>query len=265
MPASKLRPSWRPRSKNSSNSSQIAFRHRPAIRATGDILDRIVRGAVTLGGLSARLTHENRATTRRVLHGAGDLVWASDLYRADVRVSHIRVVVGDRPSTLRWIRKAFGLPELADERHAHCVGPGVGVDADLEPGIAGDLHVFLPFGIAGKARLAVAGIAQGRRTPLRIAADGEPLHQLAVHAHVELLRPSHSLQVILVLALQADLDEILPVHGEVVGNGDTASRSERQILALPIVLKHVNRDLERFDARARRRQPGCRTRHLPGD
>ena len=60
--------------------------------------------------------------------------------------------------------------------------------------------------VAGKARLAVAGVA-GRGGPaLRAAADGEPLQQLAIEAHVELLRPAHALEVVLILPLQPHLD-----------------------------------------------------------
>ena len=64
-------------------------------------------------------------------------------------------------------------------------------------------------------------------------------------AHVELLRPAHAHQVVLILPPQPDLDQVLAVDREVVVNGDAAARSERQIFALPIVLHDVQRNFER--------------------
>ena len=151
------------------------------------------------------------------------------------------------------------------ERHADDARPGLHRNADLQPGVAADLHVLFPFGIAGKAGLAVAGVT-GRGGPaLGAAADGEPLQQLAIETDVELLRPAHALEVILILPLQTNLDEVLAVDGKVMANRDAAARSERQIFALPIVLHHVQGDLERLDRRARRRQTCREPRHLAGD
>ena len=59
--------------------------------------------------------------------------------------------------------------------------------------------------------------------------------------------------------------EVLAVDGKVVANRDAATRSERQIFALPIVLHHVQRNLECLEPRARgrqtRREPRDLTRH----
>ena len=128
-----------------------------------------------------------------------------------------------------------------------------------------DLHVLFPFGIAGKAGFAVAGVT-GRGGPaLGSASDGEPFQQLAIEADVELLRPPHALEVILILPLETNLDEVLAVDGKVVANRDAAARSERQIFALPVVLQHVQRDLEclesRTGGRKARREPRDLTRH----
>ena len=180
-----------------------------------------------------------------------------DLYGAHVRVAHVDVVVGDRAATLWRMWKSFRLPQLTNEGHADDVRSGVGRDAHLETRIAGELHVPFPLGIAGKARLAIARITERGRPALRVAADSEALHQLSVEAHVELLWPPHAFEVVLILALQANLDEVLAVDREVVRNRDAAARAKRQILALPVVLEHVDRDLECLDARARRRQTGC--------
>ena len=122
-------------------------------------------------------------------------------------------------------------------------------DADLQPGVSVDLHVLFPFGIAGKVWLTVAGVT-GRGGPaLGAASNGEPLQQLAVEADVELLRPSHALEVILILPLETNLDEVLAVDRKVVANRHAAARSERQIFALPIVLDHVQRNLECLNRR----------------
>ena len=127
------------------------------------------------------------------------------------------------------------------------------------------LHVLFPLGIAGKARFAVAGVA-GRGGPaLGSAADREPLQQLAVEPDVELLRPAHAHDVVLILPAETDFDEVLAVDRKVVANGDAAARSERQIFALPIVLHDVQRNLEGLERRNRgrktRREPRDLTRH----
>src|SRR6185436_13112859 len=109
-----------------------------------------------------------------------------------------------------------------------------------------ELHVCFPFGIAGKVRLAVAGITRRGRSALRAASDREAFQQSGVEADVELLRPAHAFQVILVLPLETNLDEVLAVDRKVATNRDAAARSERQIFALPIVLDHVQRNLERL-------------------
>ena len=161
--------------------------------------------------------------------------------------------------------KSLRLPQLTNEGHADDVRSGVGSDAHLETRIAGELHVLFPLGIAGKARLTIARITERGRPALRIAPDGEALHQLSVEANIELLWPPHAFEVVLILALQSNLDEVLALHGEVVRNRNAAARAKREILALPVVLEHVDRDVECLDARARRRQSGCGARDLSRD
>ena len=75
-----------------------------------------------------------------------------------------------------------------------------------------------------------------RRLARRFPADFEALHQLAVHADVELLRPPHAHDVVLILPAQTNLYEIRAVGGKIIVNRDAAARAERQILALPVVL-----------------------------
>ena len=137
-------------------------------------------------------------------------------------------------------------------------------DTDLQAGVAANLHVLFPGVVAGKTRFAVAGVARRRGSALRSPADGEPFQQLAIEADVELLRPSHALDVVLILPLEPDFDQVLAVGRKVVANRETAARSERQILALPIVLHHVQRDLEGLErgrlGRQTRRQPRDLTR-----
>src|SRR5919198_5444617 len=128
--------------------------------------------------------------------------------------------------------------------------------ADVEACVRADLHVLFPRIVAGESGLAVAGVTGGGGSPLRGAADGETLQQLAIEADVELLRPSHALDVVLVLPLQAHRDPVLALDRKVVVNRDPAARSKRQILALALVLHDVQRNLERLDARTRRRQTG---------
>src|SRR5205085_10640544 len=89
---------------------------------------------------------------------------------------------------------------------------------------------------------------------LRLAADAEPLQQFSVETNVELLGPSHPLDVVLVLPLQADLDEVLAASWKVVRNCGAAARSERQVLALPIVLHDEERNLESLETRTHGRK-----------
>src|SRR3989442_25266 len=81
------------------------------------------------------------------------------------------------------------------------------LDPGLEAGVAVGLHVFFPLGGAGKIRFPVARVTRGGRPALRGAANGEPFQQPRVEADVELLRPAHAFQVILILPLQTNFDE----------------------------------------------------------
>src|SRR6202007_3467777 len=101
---------------------------------------------------------------------------------------------------------------------------------------------LFPFGIAGKSGLAVTGVARRGRTSFAFAADRKTFDQFVVDAEIELLRPAHSLDVVLILTLQVHLDRVLAVDREVVANGDPAARSKREILALTIFLRDVQRN-----------------------
>src|SRR5215471_5367216 len=105
--------------------------------------------------------------------------------------------------------------------------------ADLQAGVTPQLHVLFPLGISGKARFTVACVTRGGRSAWRSSSHREALHQLAVDTNIEPLRPSHSHQVVLILPPQTNLDDVLAVDGEVVMNGETAARPERQIFGLP--------------------------------
>ena len=91
-------------------------------------------------------------------------VRSTDLHRADARVAHVDLIVRQNPAPLQRLRKTFRFPQLPHERHADDARPRRHRHADLEAGVAGELHVRFPFGSAGKARLAVAGVARGRRS-----------------------------------------------------------------------------------------------------
>ena len=174
---------------------------------------------------------------------------------------HVDLIVRDHPAALQRLRQAFRLPHLPDERHADDVRARLDRHADLQPRVAVNLHVLFPGVVAGKARRAVAGVTGRGRPALRLASDGEPFQQPAVEADVELLRPSHALEVVLILPLEPDLEEVLAGDGKVAANRDAAARPERQILALPIVLHHMQGNLESLDRRTRGRQ----TRREPRD
>src|SRR5262249_3914730 len=148
----------------------------------------------------------------------------------------------------------FRLPQLPHETHANDTRARLDGDADLQPGVAGKLHVFFPFRIACEARLSTAGPACGGGPALGFASDVEPLQQLAIEPNVEPLRPTHAFEVILILALETNLDQVLAIDWKVMMNRDSAARAERQIFALPVILYHVQRDLEGLEARTSRRK-----------
>ena len=141
-------------------------------------------------------------------------------------------------------------------------GPASTGTRTSKPGVSRDLHVLFPFGIAGKTWFAIAGITRRGGPALGSASDREPLQQLAVEANIELLRPTHALEVILILPLKTNLDEVLAVDRKVVANRDAATRSERQIFALPVVLQHVQRNLECLDPRTGGRKTRRKSRNL---
>src|SRR5437667_22232 len=210
------------------------------------------------------MTDENRAAAGGVLRRSGGLVRSSDLDHGDVRIVHVHLVVGNHPAPLQWLGKAFRLPQLPYERHADDARSRLDRHPDLEPGVPAALHVLFPFGIAGKAWLTVARVTGGGRSAVVFASDGEAFQQLAIEADVELLRPAHALEVILILPLETNFDEVLAIDRKVVVNGETATRSERQIVALPVILHHVQWNLESLEPRIGGRETGREPRDLTG-
>ena len=257
MPASKLPPSRRPLAKNSSSVCTSAVGDGPPVgQSRHPRQDRRGAGVVPAAEPHrvgrVRVADEDRAPARRVRDRAGGAVRSADLDRSHGRVAHVDLVVGQDPAALLRLRQAFRLPQLAHERHADDAGAGRHRHAHLEARIAGQLHVGLPLGSAGEARLAVAGVAGRGRGAGGRAAHGESLQELAVETHVELLRPAHAHQVVLILPAQPHLDQVLAVDRELVANRDAAARAERQIVILTVVLDDVQRNLEGVERRARR-------------
>ena len=206
-----------------------------------------------------RLADEDLLAARRVRRRVRvDAMRAADVDRADRRIAHVDLIVGEHAAALQRLRQPFRLPHLPHERHADDARARRHRHAHFEARVAGQLHVGFPFGRAGEAGLAIAGVARRRRRARRLAADDESLDQLAVEPHVELLRPAHAHQVVLILPPQPDLDRVLAVDRKLVANRDAAARSERQVFILPIVLDDVQRNLEGLERRRRRR--ACRWR-----
>ena len=125
------------------------------------------------------------------------------------------------------------------------------------------LHVHLPFGSAERTRLARARVAGGRGTGVeRASTDRESLDERAIEPKVELLRPSHAHQVVLILPTQLDLEQVLPIHRKIVPHCDAAARSEREVLGLPLILNHMQRDLEGLHPGSHGWQARSQARHL---
>ncbi len=124
---------------------------------------------------------------------------------------HVNLIVGQHSAALQRLPETFGLPELPHERHADGVRTRRHSRADLQPGVRAGLHVGFPFRIAGKPGLAVAGVACRSRSALGVAAHSEPFQKRAIETDIELLRPAHAHDVVLVLPAEANLDQVLAV------------------------------------------------------
>ena len=109
---------------------------------------------------------------------------------------------------------------------------------NLQP-LVGVVHVVFPLALHHD----VPGVPAGRSHALRAAADREPLDERAVQPHIEVVRPTHPPDVIVVVGLQLDLDAVFAVNGEVMPDRDAAERPERQVLAQSIVLHEIQMDL----------------------
>ena len=89
--------------------------------------------------------------------------------------------------------------------------------------VSGHLHVFFPRGRTSGTRLARAGVTGGCGPELGgSSSHREPLQELSVESEVQLLRPSHTHQVVLVLPTELDLDQVFPINRKIVSNGDAA-------------------------------------------
>src|SRR5262249_27726759 len=73
----------------------------------------------------------------------------------------------------------------------------------------------------------------------RCAADRELLHFLAVQTHVEEMLLAETTYSSVICAIQKDLDDVIAFDGEVIADGEAASRTKRQILARAAVLPEV--------------------------
>src|SRR5262245_4757964 len=101
------------------------------------------------------------------------------------------------------------------------------VNPDFELGISPNLHVFCQRLINCTSRFPGAGVASGRRAALSRTSDGESLQEFSIEPYIELLGPTHPLDVILILALKTNFDQVFAVNRKVVVNRDATSRPQR--------------------------------------
>src|SRR6266567_7067129 len=98
--------------------------------------------------------------------------------------------------------------------------------------LVGGMHVQLVIGIAHY--FAIPG--QWTEDAFRFASNDEALDQLAVDTNLELLRRSHSDDVVIDLPPQAHFEFIFAIQREIVMHSETAARAERQFVAYSNVL-----------------------------
>ena len=178
---------------------------------------------------------ENRSTRRRILRDAAGTVRATDRDRMHLLIAHVNFVIAQKPSPLLRLRVVLGLQMLPDVRNADHPRPGLDRDSDLQPFVLGS-HVLLPLAVPV---LTGAREAHRSRPSGGITPDREPLKQLSIEADFQLLRPSHTHDVILPVRSETNPDQILPINRKMMANRDTTARTEWQIFTLPPVLDQV--------------------------
>src|SRR6185369_1320579 len=99
-------------------------------------------------------------------------------------------------------------------------------------------HVIFPFRIA----LGVAWKVLRRRHALSFSPEVESVDADAVNSDVDLMRLTHTDDVVVELTPQADPDDVLAIGGEMVPNNNSALRAEWQVFAHPIVLAEIHRN-----------------------
>src|SRR6185369_5454413 len=113
----------------------------------------------------------------------GDLAGSirpADLHRAYIGEVHVHLIVRNHAPALHRLREAFLREHLPNESHPDNVWARLYWNAQFEARVSGQLHVRFPLRITGKPRLAIACVTGRGRASLRLAADGEALHEFAV-------------------------------------------------------------------------------------
>src|SRR5262249_45832446 len=139
-----------------------------------------LRRACVLFRCRARAANKNGSTARCIFCDCRRLVRPSNLDDANVGVTHVDLIVGYDPAALQWLWKALRFPQFSYKGNPGNRWAGHSINSDLESCIAGQLHVFFPLGVAGKAGFTVSGITRRRGSPFPSSADGEALDQLSV-------------------------------------------------------------------------------------
>ena len=228
---------------------EVGRRHRPPIGAPGEPRHDLGRARpLVRRRRRVRPAGEDGAPARGV-PGTGRVVGPADADGGDGGVAVIGLVVRQHLARLARQQDALGLPDVADERHPDSARPRLDRHADLEA-LVRRLQVRLPLRIAPLGD----GERDWRGPAAVLAADREALHQLAVDANVEEVLAAQAENVVLPVGPQLDLDQVLAVDREVVGNRHPAPGAEGQVLALAVVLQQQQRHVERLERGRGRRQ-----------
>ena len=216
-----------------SQQAHVAVRHRAPVRAPRQVGEDLL-GAPRLFVRACRPAHEDALPARRRLRlDAVERPGDGEARQGGVPVLPVVGAVAEGRGARPRLEDPLVDGRPIEERRPDQPHPRLDRQADLQLVVGVD-RVRPPLGEPAAARAAVAG---GAPRALEPAADHERLDMGLVDPQVELVRHvAEPDDVVVEVAAQVELEEVLPVEREVVPDGEAAPRSEGQVLARAVVL-----------------------------